>query len=673
MRNPIKQSVPGIVALLLSCFLESLGAQGTGPSVQLSATGLSFGNQIAGSSSAPLMETVIGPSSVVFSGISLSGPNAADFTVLTNTCSGTSPATGWNCQITIVFHPTGAGIRSATVGINDNAFGSPQTFTVQGAGIGIELTSVVVGPPSPSVVSGGQFQLSAQATYNDGSQKDVTSAAIWTSSDSQVATVQLGLATGIRAGKTTITAEFGNTKGQVSLSVGYQILFSTQPGTTPVSHAISPAVRVQVRDNGSPAENVLITIDLGPGPPNPAELSGGGTRTTGKDGVVTFEDLKLDYFGSGYTLVASASSPGGRSTATSAPFNEMRVGDACLGPNPACSSGCADTDGDGLNDAWEKAGGIDLNGDGRIDEKRDLMLRGADPHKQDVFVQYDWMGYSAAGNSCNTSSDCEIRGSAHVGESCAGPKVLPSASGSCTFACTSDISCTSRGPGHAQEKCRDNACVHTHDPDAMAPGALEAVADAYLAHGINLHLIRGHELPHSEVVSYRTAGQIADVCEGASSTAVGLGKYAVSLYDLKAVSSLDPLKIAYHYSLFSHYSGCDSQEHCEACPAAETRMAASRVSAPRNSGRPERPKSPATISLSHLVSVKPTWALRAVRFSEGSTFMCTSLGTIWVCGTAEGSILPARRTRTARPAFALRLRPGTVACRATILTQSRTT
>ena len=30
---------------------------------------------------------------------------------------------------------------------------------------------------------------------------------------------------------------------------------------------------------------------------------------------------------------------------------------------------------------------------------------------------------------------------------------------------------------------------------------------------------------------------------------MGVGKYAVSLYDLKAVSSLDPLKIAYHYSL----------------------------------------------------------------------------------------------------------------------------
>src|SRR5438128_1072185 len=34
------------------------------------------------------------------------------------------------------------------------------------------------------------------------------------------------------------------------------------------------------------------------------------------------------------------------------------IGATCLGPLPACSSGCPDADGDGLNDAWEIAGGI---------------------------------------------------------------------------------------------------------------------------------------------------------------------------------------------------------------------------------------------------------------------------------------------------------------------------
>jgi hypothetical protein len=43
------------------------------------------------------------------------------------------------------------------------------------------------------------------------------------------------------------------------------------------------------------------------------------------------------------------------------------IGATCGGPLPACSSGCPDSDGDGLNDAWEIAGGIDLNNDGVVD------------------------------------------------------------------------------------------------------------------------------------------------------------------------------------------------------------------------------------------------------------------------------------------------------------------
>ena len=80
-------------------------------------------------------------------------------------------------------------------------------------------------------------------------------------------------------------------------------------------------------------------------------------------------------------------------SATSAAFKELRVGDACLGPDlPACSSRCADTDLDGLNDAWEIAGGVDLNGDGRItDSYHDVLLPGADPNRPDIYLKYDYM------------------------------------------------------------------------------------------------------------------------------------------------------------------------------------------------------------------------------------------------------------------------------------------
>src|ERR1700675_2538607 len=57
----------------------------------------------------------------------------------------------------------------------------------------------------------------------------------------------------------------------------------------------------------------------------------------------------------------------------------------------SCGSGCIDQDHDGLCDSWEVAGGIDLNGDGKIDDDEDLPLPGADPTRPDIYLQYDYM------------------------------------------------------------------------------------------------------------------------------------------------------------------------------------------------------------------------------------------------------------------------------------------
>ena len=355
--------------------------------------------------------------------------------------------------------------------------------------------------------------------------------------------------------------------------------FLVQPGTTPVSSPITPAVLVQASDAmGHGVPGVAVTISIGTNaadnggvlPRAQGVLTGTLAQTTDAQGHAVFSDLRIDWLGKGYTLMAAATSPSGMISATSAPFDETRVGDACLGPAPACSSGCADSDGDGLNDAWEIAGGIDYNGDGKIDAQHDLLLPGADPNHQDVYVQYDWMDYGPPGNACNADADCASLSLGHAGETCTGPQVIPTAAGSCQFACSQDSECTARGSGHSKEQCSQNVCVHTHDPEALNPQALQAVVDSFAEHGITLHLVRGDALPHSLVVSFRAQGVMTDSCEGGSvaSGSAGAGKYAESLYDLKSRSAMDKRNIAYHYALFSHYSGCDSKTDCLACPAA---------------------------------------------------------------------------------------------------------
>ncbi len=246
------------------------------------------------------------------------------------------------------------------------------------------------------------------------------------------------------------------------------------------------------------------------------------------------------------------------------------IGATCGGPLPACSSGCADADGDGLNDAWEIAGGIDLNNDGVLDATHDLLLSGADPNKPDIYVQYDWMGYGLNDVPCTSDSECTAD-PRHAGETCAGPPT-PYGAKSCVHACAADTDCTALAPSHIGDRCIQNVCEHTHDPEVLTPGVLQAVTDAFAAHGFNLHMVRGRALPHSHVVSFRTPDAN---CEGATISPGTLGAYAVNLYDLKNLSFDQAKALTFHYSVFGHYSGCDNLTHCDSltttgtCPAAK--------------------------------------------------------------------------------------------------------
>lgn len=179
------------------------------------------------------------------------------------------------------------------------------------------------------------------------------------------------------------------------------------------------------------------------------------------------------------------------------------AGADCNTPAP-CGSGCADQDNDGLCDSWEIAGGIDLDGDGQInqghhgddddsdvnDDELDVPLPGASPLRPDVYVQYDYM-------------------------------VMPGKNG------------------------------HSHRP---TPEAIQAVVDAFARQGMALHVIRGHRLQHHRVVTFE---QVDPACTGND---------AVNFYDLKSKSLQPGRAIAYHYAIFGHYNTCDSVAHCAQCP-----------------------------------------------------------------------------------------------------------
>jgi Galactose oxidase, central domain/Bacterial Ig-like domain (group 2)/Kelch motif len=81
------------------------------------------------------------------------------------------------------------------------------------------LQSIAVTPGSPTAVVGADEQLHATGTYSDGTQKDLTASATWTSSLAAVATVTSGLVTGVAAGAATISASDGGVSGTDTISI----------------------------------------------------------------------------------------------------------------------------------------------------------------------------------------------------------------------------------------------------------------------------------------------------------------------------------------------------------------------------------------------------------------------------------------------------------------------
>jgi len=84
----------------------------------------------------------------------------------------------------------------------------------------VALSSIALSPQNPSIALGTTQQFVASGTYTDGSTKDVSSSAAWSSSDTTVFTVNTaGLAVGAGAGTATVTATANGVSESTSLTV----------------------------------------------------------------------------------------------------------------------------------------------------------------------------------------------------------------------------------------------------------------------------------------------------------------------------------------------------------------------------------------------------------------------------------------------------------------------
>ena len=113
-----------------------------------------------------------------------------------------------------------------------------------------QLLSITVSPQSPTIPKGLTLQFAATANYSNNTQQIVTNSAVWSSSNTSVATVTSGgLASAIGQGTTAISASYGGLNGSTTLTVGPPQLVSIS--VTPSSAQVAAGQTQQFTATGT--------------------------------------------------------------------------------------------------------------------------------------------------------------------------------------------------------------------------------------------------------------------------------------------------------------------------------------------------------------------------------------------------------------------------------------
>lgn len=197
----------------------------------------------------------------------------------------------WSSSSPSVASISGGGLASAlgpgatTISAQQAGITGSTTMTV------ISLQSLTISPLNPSVVAGSTIQFAATGHYSDGSVRDLTSTAVWSSSKTSVATITSpgGLATGRAKGSTTIKAVVGSLSASTTLTVNALVLQSiaVTPATASISvRGIQQFSAVGTYNNGTTSD-ITSSVSWSASPKMVASVSASGLATGLKAGTAT--------------------------------------------------------------------------------------------------------------------------------------------------------------------------------------------------------------------------------------------------------------------------------------------------------------------------------------------------------------------------------------------------
>jgi len=154
---------------------------------------------------------------------------------------------------------TGAALGTSVITATSNGKSATTTITVPSA----TLTGIAVTPATSTVLIGGQQQFVATATYSDNTTAFVTGTAVWSSSSPSIGTVAAsGIATGVAAGATNVTATVGAQSGSAALTVT-AVLPPSAVLAVPLGGAANFAVLAGTSLTNNAGGTTLITGDVG--------------------------------------------------------------------------------------------------------------------------------------------------------------------------------------------------------------------------------------------------------------------------------------------------------------------------------------------------------------------------------------------------------------------------
>lgn len=194
------------------------------------------------------------------------------------------PTSATSMRIEYLQNGTIRGIGTVAITVTDGG-----TTTVNDppfTDVGSQVQAVIVTPFEDSAPRGTRVQFTATALFFDGTVQDVTSSAVWTSSNEAVATVSNstgthGLATAVDTGTASINADFGGVAGSAALTVRSPELMSLQvtPANSVIANGTTQAYQVIGLYSDGTTEDLTTQVNWSTDDPSVATIDAFGVAT----------------------------------------------------------------------------------------------------------------------------------------------------------------------------------------------------------------------------------------------------------------------------------------------------------------------------------------------------------------------------------------------------------